>query len=312
MVRQMINSALFSNRNTLSANLMSKLVVRGGGAKVDEALKRFGWDGSSPVISTILTTNIATGVIRGAWFETMGKLEDIKFQAGDLWLGAESGISARISFPNLGILNWNTVDEIRNQTTWIDGSSVTITFKRQDGATLDCDEDITAAGIGGFAVRFTAIPIAVDKVALNAGIIPFDKASLDKKVAEAGSTLSSPNCPTVAMKLLAIGGRSWNARPVDLLPRETESDRVGMGHLPLIESIGSGSYTLPDRDLMEQEVTQLLRAINPTNNVSIARLADLYDNPATFSSSLTGSVSHQWPEYRGLVEAREELNAASG
>ena len=114
MVRQIINSPIFSNRTGMSANLMSKLVVRGGGAKVDEALKRFGWNGTSPVIFTVLTAEIATGSIRGARFETRGGLDDIKFLATDLWQGSEAGISVTIRFPNLSILNWNATGKYRN------------------------------------------------------------------------------------------------------------------------------------------------------------------------------------------------------
>ena len=168
---------------------------------------------------------------------------------------------------------------------------------------ITADEDILAAGIEGCAVRFTAIPIAVDKVALNAGIVPFSKAILEAKVADMGFTLSSPHCPTVAMKLLTIGGRSWNAKPVDFLPTEKDTDCVGVGHLPLLESIGDGNPVFPDVNKVEEEVSTFLGGVYPTNNVSVARILDLYESPATFSSSMTGSVSHRWPEYRGPVVA---------
>ena len=193
---------------------------------------------------------------------------------------------AVIAFSNLGILNWNTVGDCRNQTTWVDGSNVPITFRRADGSSIGTDEEIKAAGIGGFAVRFTAIPIAVDKVALNAGIVPYSKEMLDKKVADLGSTLSSPHCPTIAMKLLSLGGRSRNAIPVNLQPTEKETDRVGMGHLPLIKCIGAGNIQFPDGNRVEQEMTVFLSSVYPTNNVNVSRLEDLYNNPATFSGSL--------------------------
>ena len=130
MVRQLISSPLFSSRGLMSPQFMATLLVRGGGTRVDEALKKHGWNGVAPVITTVLTAEVTTGTIRGVRFETRGALEEIKFQANDLWVNSEVGITCTIKFTNLGILNWGTVGECRNQTTWVDSSNFAISFKR--------------------------------------------------------------------------------------------------------------------------------------------------------------------------------------
>ena len=191
----------------------------------------------------------------------------------------------------------------------MDGDSIATVFARNDGAELEDDEK-EAAGIGKFALRFTLIPVAVDKVALSAGIVPFSKAVLQEKMTAAGSNLSSPHCPTIAVKLLHVQQKSWNARPIRLCPTEEPGDRVGFGHLPLIEAMGHGEITHPESDLLEQEVVAFLRACNPTNNVAAARLPVLYDNPAGFlTGGLSGSISHEWPVYRGPVLAQPPRTA---
>ena len=92
MVRQVIVSPLLEKRGPLSPNIWRKLLIRGGGAQVDEALKRNGWNGVKPVLTTVITSEVTTGVIRGVRFEAKGKLDDVKVQASDLWTDAETGI----------------------------------------------------------------------------------------------------------------------------------------------------------------------------------------------------------------------------
>ena len=84
MVRQTIASPMFTNRAALSPLMMGRLLVRGGGIQVDDALKRHGWDGKTPVATTVATLETGTGVIRGLRYETRGSLDPVKFQAKDL------------------------------------------------------------------------------------------------------------------------------------------------------------------------------------------------------------------------------------
>ena len=96
----------------------------------------------------------------------------------------------------------------------------------RSGAVLSDEDEIKDAGIGGYCVRFTALPITVGQVALNAGIVPFTKQDLDEKCKEIGLTLTCPRCPTLVLKLHVAGTTSWNACPIDLFQREG-TERVG-------------------------------------------------------------------------------------
>ena len=305
MVRQSISSPLFSGRAPLPNRLMSKLLVRGGGSQVDEALKKHRWNGSSASKTTVATIEIGTGRIRGVRYETRGSLRDVKFQAKDLWKDAEPGITVCLRFDNLGLLNWVGAGEARNQTTWIDGSNVNATFADRSRGFLSNDDEIRDAGIGGFSVQFTALPITVSQVALNAGIVPFTKEELDEKCKEIGLSLNSPRCPTLALKLHVAGAKSWNACPIDFFPRE-EAERVGWDHFPLVEVIGSGPVVMPDSDKLEEETTEFLRAVTGTNNVAFTRMSDMYNGEGELSANISGSVGYIWPEYRGPLATPQE------
>ena len=257
------------------------------------------------VSSTLVTTKIGTGRIRGTRYKTRGSLKDVKFQAKDLWKEAEPGITVCLKFDNLGLLNWVGSGEARNQTTWIDGGNITTTFMDRSGAVLSDEDEIKDAGIGGYCVRFTALPITVGQVALNAGIVPFTKQDLDEKCKEIGLTLSSPRCPTLALKLHVAGAKSWNACPIDLFPREG-TERVGWGHFPLVEVIGSGPVVMPDSDKLEEETIEFLRAVTGTNNVAFTRMNDMYNGEGELSANLSGSVGYIWPEYRGPLTTPRE------
>ena len=218
-------------------------------------------------------------------------------------MGADQTVTVTIRLSNLATLNWLTTgQQQRNQTTWVDGSLLDVSYTKADGTSISQEGDLEQAGIGKCALRFTAVPGAVDKLVLYGGIVPFDKASLETKLQEVGATLSSPNCPTVALKLLVHQGKTWNGRPTDLLPTEQPGDKVGFGHLPLLESIGAGDAVFPDSNDLEKQLTTFLRACSTTNNVAVGRIADLYSKPETFSATLRAPSSGvDWPEYRGPV-----------
>ena len=55
-------------------------------------------------------------------------------------------------------------------------------------------EDWEEFGLKGFSIRFTALPIKVDKVSLYAAIIPLSKEKLEEKLAATLPPPSSPLC----------------------------------------------------------------------------------------------------------------------
>ena len=141
---------------------------------------------------------------------------------------------------------------------------------------------------------------------LYLGAVPWSKDDLEEKCEEHRATASSPNCPTIAIRLLSQPGGTWTGFPLALGPTEESGDRVGLGHLGLVEGIGPGEITFPDTDEYERELVELLRSCAPRRNVSLSRLADLYSRPDTFNTVLRDNASFEWPKYRGLVQLLED------
>ena len=72
MVRMVISSPLFLNRNPMTKATLSSLHVRGLGVQVDDALARKGWEGEEAVLSAVITSDPASGNIKGSRYETRG------------------------------------------------------------------------------------------------------------------------------------------------------------------------------------------------------------------------------------------------
>ena len=197
VVKQTIASNFFSNRGHLSSNLMGKLLVRGGGVQVDDALRRFGWISPEPVITSVATIDIDSGAVRGFRFETRGSLPEVKFKAGDLWPEARQGLMVSFNLSDMSILDWLNEGDTRNQTAWIDSSECSMKIFHQDRSEILDDVEKSNAGIGGMVVKFTTLPIQVDRCILYAGIVPFSKNDLRTKLAEVGSSLGYTNVPTI-------------------------------------------------------------------------------------------------------------------
>ena len=88
------------------------------------------------------------------------------------------------------------------------------------------------------------------------------------------------------VKLWSYKGRAQNGLPVSLLPIEDTKDGVGMGHHPLLESVGAE---------VDRQVATLLRDCHPTNN-SVAQLQNLLASK-TMPTSTTGLLTFEWPVY---------------
>ena len=173
-----------------------------------------------------------------------------------------------VKIVEMAVARWRTEGEGRNQCCWMDSSNLEVTFKMSDGRELVSQAELEGANIGGFCVRLTLLPIAVDQLALYGGIVPVDKDELEEKVREAGLDMGSPLIPTVALKLRVTNNKPQNSFPVAFLPTEGANDKVGFGHLPLVETVGSTSPKLPETEDLEEQLCRFLRDMTPTNNVA--------------------------------------------
>ena len=197
--RQTIVSPLFNSKGKLSVALMRSLMVRGGGLPVNDCLQRFGWSDNDPVVTTVMTTDIDSGSIRGVRYETRGQGPIIKFPASQLW-ETEEDVTVTIKLSDLSILTWQREGEYRNQTEWLNFDELEVEMSHPDSGLLSQSE-MEELRIGNFCLRFTIIPMKVDKAMLYGGIVPLSRDQLQRKVEDMGAQLSSPSIPTVALKL---------------------------------------------------------------------------------------------------------------
>ena len=309
MVRQIIASQLFAARGKPSRLQFGRLLVRGGGEPVADALTRMGWDGAKPVASTVITLDLASGAIRGSRWVTKGQLGEVKVAAKEIFATAPHDVTLILKFDDMGTLTWLATEGNRNQTTWIDSSSMDVKVIQGEKVVTE-QVDLDDLGVSNFAVRFTVLPLTVDKVSLYLGAVPFSKAHLSTLCDQANISLSSSNLPTIGIKLHNLQGKLWNACPVDLLPVEQPGDQLGLGHLPLVEVIGGGQVVFPDPDLFEQESISLMRNLNYTNNAAMGRILGLYDTATTFTTAPRApNTVYEWPEYRGALPEAAGLQA---
>ena len=135
------------------------------------------------------------------------------------------------------------------------------------------------------------------------------KVRLEEKLEEYEVKESSPVIPAIAMKLGLAKGKIQNGFPLDLLPVEQESDRVGLGHLPLLECIGSSTAVLPKHEDVARQLSRLMRNLNPTNNVNPSRIRSILAGE-TLPLNPTGSISYEWPDLE-IVEGSPEGASSS-
>ena len=305
VAKQTIASPLFSSRGKLSPIMMRSLMIRGGGIHINDSLMRFSWNGTKGVATTVMTVDSDSGKVSGVRFETRGKGPELSFKAKDLWVSGSNDVTVSLKFGDMSLIRWKNHGQERNQSDWLDSSELDVSYVSQSGEVVDSDE------MPGFAIRLTMHPVQVDRVLLYGGIVPLSRDELQERVEEEGTTLDSPFIPTMALKLWVANRKLLNGFPLALMPTERAGDGVGLGHLPLLEAIGSTNPTLPGHDDIEEQLCLFLRLLGLTNNVNQARLYTML-TPGNLPSSVTGTLAFQWPEYRGPMEVQTSQNTVSG
>ena len=76
---------------------------------------------TDPVLTTVVTTDLDFGMIRGVRFETRGTGPNVKFSAAKLWETSED-VDICIRILDLSKLTWLKEGVCRNQTYWMDSS----------------------------------------------------------------------------------------------------------------------------------------------------------------------------------------------
>ena len=183
MGRQTIVSPLFRNQGKLSPMMIKKLMIRGGGIHVDDCLQRMGWTPDKAVVTSVMTIDSSSGVIKGVRFESRGKGPNVRFKAKELWPSITEDVTMTIKITDLSRLPWLGTGEKRNQTSWIEDQHMDFEAVHKERGTLTMDE-LREIGMDGFCTRFTLLPVKVDKVLLYGSILPMSKGALEEKLFE--------------------------------------------------------------------------------------------------------------------------------
>ena len=193
----------------MSPMLMRSILLRGSGIQIEDSPRRFGWDSSATVANPVLTLDVISGKVKGARFETRGKGPEIKFNAADLWDGANNDITVILNFNDMSIVEWRTEGEGCNQSRWMSNDDLNVTFTKTTGERVD-EDDLEAEGVGKFVVRLTMMPTNVSKMVLYGGIVPLTKDDLRQRVEDCESEINSSLVPTFALKLGFLRGKPQN------------------------------------------------------------------------------------------------------
>ena len=308
--RQIIASELFKSRGKLSKTMMRNLLVRGGGVQISDVLMRQGWAEEGPVATTVVTLDGDSGNIRGVRYEVRGGGPTVVFKAKELWPEASEKVTVKLKFDDLSKIPWVTEGAVRNQSVWLDREELEFEATHEDTGVL-VEEELESNKVGGLCVRFTLLPMKVNTVFMYGGLVPLSKLDLEAKVTEADLDLSSPKIPTLAMKLAFVKGRWQNAMVMELLPQEEVGDKVGLGHMPLLESIGSRNPVFPEHDKLARELAAFLRGTHATNNMNMTRLNSVFDS-GVFPNTQTGPITFEWPPFQEAQGEESRRESTSG
>ena len=201
-------------------------------------------------------------------------------------------------------MKWKNEGAERNQSYWLDAGELEVGYVK-DGRRIE-DEDLEALGVGGLAVRLTMHPVGVDKMCLYGGIIPMSKSELRDMLGSDDPHMDSPYIPTMCLKLMWSKGKALNAFPLSFLPVEKETDKVGLGHLPLLELVGRVEPIFPKHDDIEEQLCAFLGNLAATNNMKLQRLS-LMLSPGCLPNTVTGCITFQWPEYRDAKNSSQPI-----
>ena len=80
-----IKDKIFDRRGIVSPDTWSKLSIRGGGSHIDDALKKWGWNGSDPVAVPVISVEPRSKKILGSRWELRGLISKRGLKASSIW-----------------------------------------------------------------------------------------------------------------------------------------------------------------------------------------------------------------------------------
>jgi len=296
-----LDKSLFAGGGRPSENDINKVLVNNFNTDTDNALKKFGWDGSSGAAAIGLVLSVDNDTVEKSVLVLRGELEQktMWIEAAKIWPGASSDVSLAVRFPTaeiFGFADGGMASELVPQELVTHGIYRVREGKQPE---LLLDQDYEQAKVRGFSLRAMA---ALSKrsgarngvvVKVTVLIFPEEKAAMLQRY-EAAQQATWP------------GTRLLEAY-LPLLPRPTTP--WGCPVLPLIlpgAPMEDGSE-LPDGAELHQAIGATLRtAIAPNTARTAAALVTKWER----LRSNPGEMAAKEPETTWPAGAWQESNVA--
>ena len=265
-MRDAISGKLFKANKKMKESFIASRVVRGGSKKVEQAMRKDGWDPLNPLGAVSLYLTGSSGTVNSAKLVLAGilpgfDLEDIS----PIFPKAPEGAS--IHFDNFDL---NSLQFMSSQmsTRWIPDSEFSWTLYVEGKNENGQDEKISVspANFGKYhaskiCLRASAQPVSAEKLKVTIGISPVSYDELQKF-----DQFNDIGFPVIDIATVLV----------DIFPQEEATDGFGIGVRPyLLDKRKEEGGPLPTSTSIKAAVCDLLaRATMPSSKKSTKTWAD--------------------------------------
>ena len=88
-----LKNNVFNKRGNFPPGFLKTLSIKAGDTHVDDAIKRFGWNGLQTVAVPIVSTQPGTGQVLGSRWEIRGPISKRTMKANTIWTDVDPSIS---------------------------------------------------------------------------------------------------------------------------------------------------------------------------------------------------------------------------
>ena len=288
-----LECGVFSKNGEISETILANFVVKGTSDAVQEAVKRSGWDGSSPNAAVGITVNKEGELTQSELF-LMGTKDSIKISATVLF-GGDRDENDIVKISSINLADFLFKESLVSD--WIDNSDFTWVYREFNPATGKYKETqhIDEPGLKRLKItklflRCSLAPIAGPKLHVKLGVAPCDDI---KNMA--GNT--AQNFPIISIN------KEFNAT---LLPEEPIQANWGLGLTPFLIYLDESLPVFPSSMAIKQAVAGLLKnVVKPTMKTKHRTWMDVVGGgqweeiPTNF----------MWPDPLPETDETEELGA---
>ena len=226
-------------RGPIPSNVLSKLRVNSDDG-INDALIRFGWDGTTPVAVPVISINPDTGAVIGSRFAVRGTISIQKTAASNIWIGADRDISASWDLNGRSFkFNNRSTSLPSNFSEWIDAENDNvIKLKHGDDSTMNFENILPEGRKVGLSFRLEIHLTGRTSAALYLAMVPLNNEDMQSLAESWETDLAGDKIP---VSLAFVGPNQkdgkYGALEAKLFVAEKETDGSGFGIFPLIEQV---------------------------------------------------------------------------